>query len=303
MAKKKVSKKYALNEFKTVGLTIILYAMFVLYVPLVLDELFASYKIEEINGINILLLCKSLLMIIGTILPFMILRLSTRNYSKIQDKVAYDFKNIVSQAIVFFTLTSIAIFVITAVANSLDYQGHLVSGIGISISSEYMLDPIYIVTFIIISPVLEEYAFRGVLLNTLSKYGKFFALYSSAIIFALAHGLFTEIIPSFVMGLILGKIALRYKSIKPVIYIHVIFNAILYLLFLLPESLSMASAIILALIYIVAAYLVLTGRYRKITIKKARSANDVSLLFIQTGTVFISLVLLIVNSVLTGLIS
>ena len=36
---KSVSKKYAINEFKTVGLVLILYCLFVLFVPLVLDEL------------------------------------------------------------------------------------------------------------------------------------------------------------------------------------------------------------------------------------------------------------------------
>lgn len=302
MTTKKVSVKYALNEFKTTGLVLILYAMFVLFVPYLLSELFSLYNISNIGPFNIEFVAKTVLMIIGTVIPFSILKLSSKRINKPKQKIPASFGDIVVHAFVFFSLTSAAIFAMTAVASTFNIPGQLISGIGISINSAYMNDVVYVITFIIISPILEEFAFRGVLLNTLSKYGKYFALIASSIVFALAHGNFLEIIPSFIMGIILSKISLRYKSIKPVCWIHIIFNGLLYLLFLIPEKYSLYSAIVLAVIYALAAIFYVTKKYRRIVIKKAPSSKKVSRIFFTTSTVVVALVFFVVHSVLTILI-
>lgn len=302
MTTKKVSIKYALNEFKTTGLVLILYAMFVLFVPYLLSELFTLYNISNIGPFNIEFVAKAVLMIIGTVIPFSILKLSSKRIVKPRQKIKASFGDIVVHALVFFSLTSAAIFVMTAIASTFHIPGQLISGIGISINSSYMNDIVYVATFIIISPILEEFAFRGVLLNTLSKYGKYFALIASSIVFALAHGNFLEIIPSFIMGIILGKISLRYKSIKPVCWIHIIFNGLLYLLFLIPEKYSLYSAIVLALIYALAAIFYVTKKYRHIVIKKASSSKKVLRIFFTTSTVVVAIVFFVVHSVITILI-
>lgn len=303
MQRKRVSIKYALNEFKTIGLVLILYAMYVLFVPYLLNELFDVYNITYYKNINLQFVAKMVLMIMGTIIPFSILKLSSKRINRKVVKVDYSFKDILIHALVFFSLTSAAIFAMTAIASTINIPGQLISGIGISINSKYMDDIVYVITFIIVSPILEEYAFRGVLLNTLSKYGKYFALITSSIIFALAHGSFLEIIPSFIMGMLLGKISLRYKTIKPVCWIHAIFNGLLYLLFLIPEEFSLYSAVVLALIYAIAAILYLTKKYRHIVIKKTSSSKKVFRFFFTTSTVVVAIFLFILQSVLTILIT
>lgn len=302
MTRKKVSVKYALNEFKITGLVLVLYAMYVLFVPYLLNELFTIYNIANYKSIDLQIAAKTLLMIIGTIIPFGILKLSSKKINRKVKKIDYSFKDILTHALVFFSLTSAAIFAMTAIASTFNIPGQLISGIGLSIDSKYMNDIVYVVTFIFISPILEEYAFRGVLLNTLSKYGKYFALVASSLVFALAHGNFLEIIPSFIMGILLGKISLRYKTIKPVCWIHIIFNGLLYLLFLIPEEFSLYSAIMLALIYAIAAILYLTKKYRHISIKKASSSDTVLRLFFTTSTVIVAICLFVIQSVLTILI-
>ena len=304
MASKKVTRRYALNEFKTIGLILIIYCLFVLFLPLVVDEFLHVILIEtKWNNIDLVLVAKTLLMIFGTVLPFMLLRLSTKKKSlPVNKKVSISFKQILYQSLVFFTGASAAIFMMTAIAAYFGFSGELVSGIGISIDSSKLTDIVYIVTFVVISPILEEYAFRGALLSTLSKYGKFFALYASAFIFSLAHGSFMEFLPSFIMGVLLGKIALRYKSIKPTIWIHIIFNLLLYLSFIVPEEFSIYMASVYALIYIIAVILFITGKYRGITVKKSNSNAKVTLMFITTSTVLVAIFLFLASSILTILL-
>lgn len=303
MTSKTVSRKYALNEFNTTGLILIIYCLFVLFLPLVIGELFEMYAVElEWHGLNTVLLIKTALMIIGTVLPFALLKLSSRRKSRKQEKLPISSKQIVCQAVVFFTASSAAIFAMTAIAAYFGFSGELVSGIGISINSEYLTDVVYVITFIFISPVLEEFAFRGALLSTLSKYGKYFALVSSSIIFALAHGSFLEFIPSFIMGLLLGKIALRYKTIKPTIMIHIIFNILLYVSFIIPESASMVIAGFYGILYLLAIALVATKTYKRIVVRKSNSSGKVMSMFLTTFPVMISIFLFIAHSILTVLL-
>lgn len=304
MASKQVSKKYALNEFNTIGLVLIIYCLLVLFIPFVVRELLGLlFEDTVFYGVDLVMASQVALMIIGTILPFMLLRKSTKRRDlPITKKIKMSGKQIICQAIVFFTLTSVAIFAMTTIAANFGISGELVSCIGISIDSNRLGDVLYIVTFILISPILEEYAFRGVLLSTLSKYGKYFALYASAFIFSLAHGSFMEFVPSFIMGVILGKIALRYKSIKPTIWIHILFNALLYVSFIIPENMSIYMAGFFGAIYVSAIALYLTGVYRPIIVRKSNSNAKVTIMFLTTFSVLVSITLFIASSILTMLL-
>lgn len=304
MASRRVSYRYALNEFNTIGLVLIIYCLFVLFLPLVVEELLTTVLDDVMwHSINLILVAKIALMIIGTILPFMLLRLSAKKRDlPITKKVEISGEQILGQSIVFFTLASAAIFIMTAIAAQFGISGELVSSIGITIDSTKLSDVVYIISFIVISPILEEYAFRGVLLSVLSKYGKFFALYASAFIFSLAHGSFMEFLPSFIMAVALGKIALRYKSIKPTIWIHMIFNLLLYVSFIIPEKFSFYMAGFYALLYIVAIVLFASGKYRRIVVRKSSSSNKVTFTFLTTFTVLVSLFLFIASSILTILL-
>lgn len=303
MALKKVSKRYALNEFNTIGLILIIYCLFVLFLPLVIGELL-TIEFGELtwHNIDLILAIKIGLMIIGTLLPFGILNIKAKQFRNEKVKLKISAKQIIVQTIVFFSATSVAIFAMTAIGSYFGFSGVLVSGIGISIDSSKLNDILYVLMFVVISPLLEEFAFRGVLLKTLSKYGKYFALYASALIFSLAHGSFMEFIPSYIMGVLLGKIALRYKTIKPTIWIHILFNLILYVSFLIPEKLSLYIAGFYALIFVSSIVLYFTHVYRPITVKKSNSNSKVTIMFITTFSVMVSMFLFVAHSVLTILL-
>lgn len=78
----------------------------------------------------------------------------------------------------------------------------------------------------ILAPVTEELIFRGFMLRTLRPYGKRFAIFGSAFLFGLFHGNLLQTPYAFLMGLILGYVAVEY-SIGWSIGIHMFNNLVL----------------------------------------------------------------------------
>lgn len=79
---------------------------------------------------------------------------------------------------------------------------------------------LYIVSVSIVPALVEELAFRGVILGSLRKYGDGFAVIVSAALFGLFHANFLQIPFAFVIGLILGFLTVRLNSILPAMIIH-----------------------------------------------------------------------------------
>ncbi len=73
---------------------------------------------------------------------------------------------------------------------------------------------------------LEEFFFRGVLLGTLSKFGKPFAIFTSSLLFGLIHGNLVQIPFAFLVGIILAFAVLESGSIWTGILIHFLNNFI-----------------------------------------------------------------------------
>lgn len=100
---------------------------------------------------------------------------------------------------------------------------------------------IAIVVIVVIAPIIEEMFFRGYILQTLLKKNTAFsASIITALIFAVVHFDFQSIIPIFILGLILNWLFLKFKSIWPSIFFHVLNNLItLLILIFLPNLSSM----------------------------------------------------------------
>lgn len=79
--------------------------------------------------------------------------------------------------------------------------------------------------FVIIAPVTEELLFRGFVLNALSPVDRTFGLVATSLLFGLMHGNFNQMFNGFLLGLLLGYIALKSGSIIPSIIVHMIANA------------------------------------------------------------------------------
>ena len=296
---RKVSKKYAKRWFSTIGLFLIMYTLFVLLIPYV----FHVYLVETNSSIlkdSILYYgIYFIILHLGTLIPFFLMRktfkIKIRSFTR---KVSATFKDLFVQAIVVFTICIAMIYASNIIFSYFRVEAKLLSSIGLTYDDANLQNALYVFMLVFATPLIEEYAFRGVLMNSLSKYGKGFALYMSALIYALAHLNFVEYIPAFAMAFMLGKIALRYKSIVPTIVIHILFNGLIYALCVIPASITQYMAYGLVAIIGIAVYLILSGRYQFIKIQKTRNAKVAYTLFLSRPTVIFAMFLMIADTIL-----
>ncbi|MEM7475401.1 MAG: ABC transporter permease subunit/CPBP intramembrane protease [Planctomycetota bacterium] len=95
--------------------------------------------------------------------------------------------------------------------------------------------PLWLVlfAFALTPAVCEEFLFRGFILNSLRKYSLVWAVILSSLMFGLMHVLTSNVLaverlmPTTFMGLILGFVAVRTRSILPGIILHFLHNSLL----------------------------------------------------------------------------
>ncbi|MBO0607830.1 CPBP family intramembrane glutamic endopeptidase [Myceligenerans salitolerans] len=93
-----------------------------------------------------------------------------------------------------------------------------------------------ILTFVFLSvltPIGEEFFFRGVVTNALLRYGPVIGVLSSSLFFAVVHGINIALPSAFVVGIIAAEVMRRSGSIWPAVIVHAVNNAALPLLVLL----------------------------------------------------------------------
>lgn len=72
----------------------------------------------------------------------------------------------------------------------------------------------------IVPAFAEEFAFRGIVMGVLKKYGRAFALVCSSIMFGMMHSNTTQIVFATLLGLIFGYMDLMMDSILPSVILH-----------------------------------------------------------------------------------
>ena len=107
-------------------------------------------------------------------------------------------------------------------------------GEGMGIYSDYtaMQDPSstfdVVMIFIgssLVPPLIEEFAMRGVLLQSLRKYGNTFAILASALLFGVFHGNAVQMPFAFLCGLVIGYAVVATESLWTGVIIHALMNA------------------------------------------------------------------------------
>lgn len=78
----------------------------------------------------------------------------------------------------------------------------------------------------ILAPISEEILFRGLILRSFQPYGKKFAIFASAFLFGIYHGNFIQSPFAFVVGLVLGYVAVEYSMFWSIL-LHAINNLVL----------------------------------------------------------------------------
>jgi membrane protease YdiL (CAAX protease family) len=85
---------------------------------------------------------------------------------------------------------------------------------------------VFFLSIAILPAILEEFMFRGIILQSLRKYGDGLAILISAALFGLMHGNITQIPYAFIIGLIIGYFVVKQGSLWIGIFIHFFNNGI-----------------------------------------------------------------------------
>ncbi|MFM7851424.1 MAG: lysostaphin resistance A-like protein, partial [Flammeovirgaceae bacterium] len=89
-----------------------------------------------------------------------------------------------------------------------------------------------LILVVILAPLLEEFLFRGIVLDGfLKNYQPSHAIVSSALLFAVIHGNLAQGLGAFFIGLVIGWIYWKTQSIIPGLVIHFVNNAFAFSVF------------------------------------------------------------------------
>lgn len=107
-----------------------------------------------------------------------------------------------------------------------------------------------------VAPIFEEILFRGGILGTLKKYGNWFAVIVSALLFGLAHTNIAQMLYATALGMMLGIMYVRAGSVTPCIITHIAINLIGISIAI---SYTAHNMILLAILVLVMIATVITG--------------------------------------------
>ncbi len=85
---------------------------------------------------------------------------------------------------------------------------------------------LFIFAVSVVPAIVEEFAYRGIVLGALRRYGDGFAIIASSVLFGLMHGNLVQIPFAFALGCVMGYINVVTGSILPSVIVH-FFNNLL----------------------------------------------------------------------------
>ena len=107
-----------------------------------------------------------------------------------------------------------------------------------------------LLVFAVAPAIIEEIAFRGFILSGFESIrGKWQPILLTSLVFGLAHGVLQQSMITFVVGMVLGLIAIQTKSILPCILFHLTHNSLAVLLSKADASVVEHSPILSQLLY------------------------------------------------------
>ena len=129
---------------------------------------------------------------------------------------------------------------------------------------------LFVVAITVVPAVVEEFAFRGVIMGSMKKYGSGFAVIASSVLFGLMHGNIVQIPFATALGLVLGYVTVMTGSIVPAMIIHFLNNLVaaaesVLSAFCAPwvDELATGLCFIIYLILGVAGLIMICKRYKK----------------------------------------
>ena len=167
------------------------------------------------------------------LVPFILYKLFTRTKPR-QQFSDYGFRKTSAKTIMYAVLLSIAVYICVIFVQSfwmtiLYTFGYPIGsgGTGEGIEGDPIVSFFVGIVFVAVLPgIFEEFAHRGLILNNIKQHGVWRAICITALLFALMHLSIVKVGYTFLVGIVLGIVAVVTRSIWPCIVIHFTNNAI-----------------------------------------------------------------------------
>lgn len=224
-----ITEKHIIKEYANgIGFILIVYLILSRLVPSILVKILSlmSSFFNIMSGryidVDLSLSFISVLSYIITItVPFLLYVMMYR----IPRRVILPFSKVRPSDIALMVFMGLAVSTIgtyssAAISVILSFFGFIPTHSDIYFDSNIIRSIVLFAQICIIAPVLEEIVFRGIIMQSLRRFGDKFALFMSALIFGLIHLNFIQSPSAFLMGLIIGYFVLRTNSLRVGIAMH-----------------------------------------------------------------------------------
>ena len=110
------------------------------------------------------------------------------------------------------------------------------------------------------------------------------------------HTSLPELIPAFLLSFCFSLLTLRYHSILPGLSIHITVNALFLGSTFLPEKYSWVILAAVGFMYLCSVYIMLVHKYKRVYVSRQRNLGYTLRLFLTTPSVFLAVVLMILQT-------
>ena len=125
----------------------------------------------------------------------------------------------------------------------------------------------------IVPAFAEEFAFRGLIMGSLKKYGRAFAVIGSSILFSALHANTTQIVFTFPVALVFGYIDMVTDSIIPSIILHFMNNFYAFLLTIFSTNNNLDSNFVFTVQLVIILLFVISGLLSFIYLVKSKKLS------------------------------
>lgn len=275
-----ITERHVIKEYANgIGFILLLYLLFAHFIPIifmksfsVLIAVFRMFGAEYIGTQVVLGFVSTASYIFTMVLPFLIYVIMYH----IPTRVILPFSKVKASDVtlmVFMGLgvSTIGMYSSSAISTVFSVFGIIPTAPDISFGSNIFRTALLVIQICIIAPILEEIAFRGIIMQSLRRFGDRFALFMSALFFALIHLNFVQFPNALLMGLVIGYFVLRTNSLRVGIMMHAVNNALAIVTTIVMEQLGVRySSFVMNLIcgfYLIAgiiSFLIITKKYKNI---------------------------------------
>ena len=260
-----------------------------------------SYPLSlDWNAID--LLVKIILTLILMILPFYIYsRIKKISNSELFASCKSEAHTALTLLIVGLALNLLLTFITGIISMGLSVTGLRLVDEPMMLEGTLAVRTLSILRSVLIFPFCAEYMFRGICLKSFSRMGNYFAIAASALLFAVVQGNPVYFVSSFVLGIFLAVVTMRFNSILPALFIHIAINFQTLVLQQIPLKYSWIVGLSCVVIYVLAILMMARYRHNRMIIRRETDPWILFRYFFTSGGIVLTLILyLFFNKLMMG---